>query len=225
MKIVCISDTHCQLDKVAVPEGDILLHAGDLTYRGDIYEMAGELLILGKLRRRFAHVAFVCGNHDWLGERDPALLRSLAADHGLTWLQDESVTLDSTTWERAITVYGSAWTLEFCGWAFNMPRHDGTPERAWGKIPNGVDVLLTHGPAYGNLDESDDGHLGCTALSRAIEMVKPKLHVFGHIHSGYGRKVGADGVTYVNASVCTEGYKPTNAPVVVEWPVKEAVDG
>lgn len=219
MRIVCVSDTHCQLDRVIVPEGDVLLHAGDLTYTGSIKQMAHELYVLGQLRKRFRAVAFICGNHDWLGEKDPTVLRCMAEDYGLTWLQDEVVEVEG------ISIYGSAWTLEFYNWAFNMDRHDGTPERIWGKIPDDTDVLLTHGPSYGNLDDHPAGRLGCAALSRAVDRVRPKLHVFGHIHHSYGRKVGADGVTYVNASACDESYSPVNPPIVVDWPMREGVDG
>lgn len=213
MRIVCISDTHMQLDKVVVPDGDVLLHAGDLTYRGTIREMASELYALGRIGKRFKRVVVICGNHDWLGEKDPAFMRGLAEDNGLTWLQDELAEVEG------LKVYGSAFTPEYCEWAFNLDRYDGSLEEAWARIPNGVDILLTHGPAYGNLDDSYDGHLGCRALKDAIERVKPKIHIFGHIHHAYGRKVGVDGITYVNASSCDEEYRPVNPPVVVDWPL------
>lgn len=228
MKIVAISDTHCQLDKITLPEGDILLHAGDLTYRGTLNEMATQFYDLGQHGKKFKKTIAVCGNHDWLGEREPNTVRMLAEENGVTWLQDSGVILDPDgSWyplmdpkAEGLKIYGSAWTPEFCEWAFNLDRNDGSLEEAWDRIPEGIDILLTHGPSWGNLDDSYEGPLGCRALKSAIERVKPKLHVFGHIHHAYGQKVGADGITYVNASTCNEQYDPINPPMVIEWPIK-----
>ena len=215
MRVCAISDTHCQLgaieEKLKKVEADLLIHAGDLTYRGNLSEMSDQLRILGRIGKYFKHGAvFTCGNHDWLGEREPELLRCLAYDNGLKWLQDDLVEIEG------VKIYGSAYTLEFCGWAFNMDRHDGTPEETWARIPEGVDILVTHGPSYGNMDHHENGNLGCRALGEAIARVKPQAHVFGHIHHAYGEKTGADGIRYVNASVCTEQYNPTNEPIVFE---------
>jgi Icc-related predicted phosphoesterase len=77
-------------------------------------------------------------------------------------------------------------------------------------------VLVTHGPPHGILDRTDDGeHVGCEELTAAVARVRPKLHVFGHIHEGYGQRV-LDGVRYVNASICDVRYRPEQGAVVVE---------
>jgi Icc-related predicted phosphoesterase len=214
MKIVAISDTHCQLHKITLPDGDLLLHTGDLTYRGTLNEMAQEIYDLGQLGKKFKKTIMLCGNHDWLGEKEPNTVKMLAEENGVTWLQDNMLEFEG------IKIYGSAWTPEFCNWAFNLDRNDGSLEEAWERIPEGIDILMTHGPSYGHQDHSYDGPLGCTKLMRAIDRVKPKLHVFGHIHHAYGSHVGADGIMYVNASTCNEQYDPINPPTVIEWPIK-----
>ena len=112
-------------------------------------------------------------------------------------------------------------------WAFNLRR--GAALRArWDLIPTETDVLITHGPPHGIADTvkrpvaqivstlAGQGlHVGCEDLVRAVRRVRPRLHVFGHIHEGYAR-VAQDGVTFVNASSCDVRYRVVNPPVVVD---------
>jgi Icc-related predicted phosphoesterase len=75
---------------------------------------------------------------------------------------------------------------------------------------------VTHEPPAGILDLTPDGeHVGCADLRQAVDRVKPRLHVFGHIHHGYGVKVVGP-TRFVNASVCDEAYAPSNRPVDVD---------
>lgn len=208
-KIVCISDTHCKLRNVNVPDGDILIHAGDLTFRGTVTEISQELRELERITRRFKAVCIINGNHDWLGEYSPSLMKQMCDDIGVTYL------LDSWTIVEGLVIYGSPWQPEFCDWAFNLPRG---PELAakWALIPDKVDILITHGPPAKMLDLCPDGsRVGCEDLFKRVVEVKPKLHVFGHIHHSYGMQQ-FNGTTFVNASICTEQYKPINIPIVVE---------
>lgn len=218
MKFVCISDTHCQLDGIEIPDGDILLHAGDLTYRGTLQEISKELFELSKHRARFKHIILSEGNHDWLGARDPSLMDRLCKDYGITLLRDSSVTIDG------IKIYGSPFQPFFCNWAFNLPRGKALKIK-WDSIPDDTQVLITHGPPMGILDgverwngkncSYDTEHVGCDDLHNRVQELKDlKLHVFGHIHGGYGSmKVG--NTTFINASICTEQYKPTNKPIII----------
>ena len=83
-------------------------------------------------------------------------------------------------------------------------------------VPSGLDVLVTHGPPLGILDRTYDGqHVGCEDLKRTVEDKRPKLHVFGHIHEGYGVERAA-ATTFVNASLCDLSYRAVHAPVVME---------
>jgi len=85
-------------------------------------------------------------------------------------------------------------------------------------IPNNTDILVTHGPPLGILDQSYPhkytDHLGCEELLEAVSRVKPKINIFGHIHGGAGYWYN-DGTHFVNASVLNEAYKPNNIPVTV----------
>jgi Icc-related predicted phosphoesterase len=84
-------------------------------------------------------------------------------------------------------------------------------------IPADTDVLITHGPPYGILDEvqRDPRPVGCRDLMRRIEAIRPRVHIFGHIHEGYGQ-IEQNGTVFINASVLDVRYQPVNAPVVVE---------
>lgn len=215
-----MSDTHCRLRKIEVPEGDLLLHAGDLTFKGDIQEISQELRELRRIAKNFKHgCVFVAGNHDWLGERNPSLMKQMAVDEGLIYLDHSSVQIEG------LNIFGSAYTPAFCNWAFNVPRGEALAEK-WAQIPDNTDILITHGPPMGILDpveryntqkcEFEIEHVGCADLYNRIQQLKQlRLHLFGHLHGGYGQlKVGD--FTYVNASVCTENYKPSNFPITIE---------
>jgi Icc-related predicted phosphoesterase len=198
VKIVAISDTHGMYDKIQVPEGDVLIHAGDITMHGYLHELNAFNAWVGTLSH--AHKLVIAGNHDWEFQRRPLFAQEAMTN--CTYLQDSAVVIDG------VTFYGAPWQPTFYNWAFNVDR--GAP------IREKSDVLITHGPAFGHLDMTPQGlPVGCEELAVAIERIKPKAHIFGHIHHAYGIKQVAETI-YVNASVCNEQYKPVNAPWVFE---------
>lgn len=211
MIVVLISDTHCQLEKVDVPEGDVLIHSGDLTYRGSVKETAEEIDKLALNFNKFKHIITIDGNHDWLGEKNQSVMAHLCNNRGVTYLNHSSVTIDG------VNFFGSPYQPEFCDWAFNLPRGEKLREK-WALIPDNTNVLITHGPPAGILDQCPDGfRAGCEDLYKRVMQLKDlKLHTFGHIHLGYGKLVLGD-ITFVNASTCTESYKPTNKPIVIDY--------
>ena len=205
-RIVCVSDTHCMHDQIDVPDGDILIHAGDSTIAGIHSEVSDFNCWLGKLPHK--HKIVIAGNHDWFFERNP--------DLGAAALSNAIYLRDSSTCVEGLLIYGAPWQPRFCDWAFNIER--GEPIRQkWDLIPERRDVLVTHGPPWGVLDRAHEGgeHLGCEELSAAVQRVKPRVHIFGHIHGGYGQQQH-DATLYVNASICDEAYRPVNAPIVID---------
>ncbi len=205
MRLVCISDTHGRHGELSLPEGDFLLHAGDFTSHGELAEIAMFNAWLGTLPHRRKVV--IAGNHDFALERLPEIARPMLT-HAI-YLEDEEVSLDG------LRIYGSPWQPLFFNWAFNLER--GEPlKRKWERIPAGIDVLLTHGPPQGILDLTSRGSpVGCADLLSAVARVKPRLHLFGHIHEAYGQQTRG-GVTYVNASSCDLRYRPVQEPIVIE---------
>ena len=201
MRIVCISDTHNEVMTEPIPDGDILIHAGDATIRGKIREVARFAQWFNSLPHKYK--VFVPGNHDFLYERDRNI-----ADTFVKSLQDELIQIEG------LKIYGSPWQPEFYNWAFNLPR--GEPLREiWSKIPDDVDLLITHGPPFGILDANLSGeHVGCEDLLERVKKIKPKIHIFGHIHEGYGQ-TEIDGTTFINASICDQDYVPGRKPIVI----------
>jgi len=205
IRIVCISDTHTLHGRLQIPEGDVLVHAGDLSSRGRKSEIQEFDRWLGTLPHR--HKVVICGNHDFLFEREPEVARGLITN--AIYLQDSGVTIEG------LQFWGSPWQPEFFDWAFNLERGEPLREK-WALIPTDTDVLITHGPPMGILDRVERGErVGCEELTEALKRVRPKLHVFGHIHEAYGH-LDRDGTRFVNASSCNLDYAPVHAPIVVD---------
>ncbi len=207
MRIKSLSDSHGQHRGVPIPPGDVVIHAGDVSKRGEKGELADFLDWFGGLPHRYK--IFVGGNHDFLLEDAPREFAKMVPDNCL-YLNDSGVEI------AGITVWGSPITPFFFDWAFN--RHRGADiRRHWDLIPARVDILVTHGPPYGILDRTARGQcVGCEELLPVVERLRPRLHVFGHIHEAYGQ-FERNGTRFVNASVLDLHYRRVNAPVVVDF--------
>ena len=202
MRIVCVSDTHGAHRDLVVPDGDLFVHAGDITRRGELDTVADFDRWLGELPHR--HKVVICGNHDFAFQEQPHAARGLITN--AVYLEDSGVTVGG------LTVYGSPWQPWFGGWAFNLERGPALAA-VWAKIPDRTDILVTHGPPAGILDRTSRGIVaGCKDLFDRVWEVRPRLHVFGHIHESAGRS-DIDGVTFVNAS----SFEGRGGPCVVEW--------
>ncbi|MDQ4120598.1 MAG: metallophosphatase domain-containing protein [Acidobacteriota bacterium] len=212
-RIVFLSDTHNCNEQIIVPEGDILIHAGDATNRGQVDEIVAFNQWFSDLPHK--HKIFVPGNHDWLFEKRPKYARSLLAAN-IIYLQDSTVEIEG------LRIYASPWQPRFFDWAFNLNRGSEMAEK-WKLIPYDIDVLITHGPPNGILDAVSRGdwveNTGCEELIKRVGEIaafgRLKIHAFGHIHCGYGT-AEKFGVRFINASSCDEDYLPTNPPIVVE---------
>lgn len=210
MRLVCISDTHNQHDALQLPGGDVLIHAGDFTGMGRVQEVEAFAKWFGA--QPHPHKIVVAGNHDWLFERDHTQARALLARHcpGAHYLQDSGVDIEG------VKFWGSPWTPLFLNWAFNLKRGRPLADK-WAQVPLDTQVLITHGPPLGILDVTRHGlNVGCEELAAALEnRLRPDVHVFGHIHEGYGTYT-RNGTRFVNASSCTAFYEAINAPLAVE---------
>jgi predicted phosphohydrolase len=192
---------------VPVPDGDTLVVAGDVTRRGEIFDLMKFLVWLNGLPHK--NKVLIAGNHDFCFQRSPDRVAEMLEPYDIYYLQDSAIILDG------VKFYGSPWQPEFFDWAFNLPRGDQL-KRVWAQIPDDVNILVTHGPPHGILDRSArDERTGCEDLrARIAELGDLDAHVFGHIHEGYGT-LDTGGVRYVNASVCDLGYSAVNRPVVL----------
>eukprot|EP00931_Biecheleriopsis_adriatica_P106226 TRINITY_DN80712_c0_g1_i1.p1 TRINITY_DN80712_c0_g1~~TRINITY_DN80712_c0_g1_i1.p1 ORF type:complete len:218 (+),score=33.47 TRINITY_DN80712_c0_g1_i1:31-684(+) len=191
LRVVVVSDTHNGHDKLDVPDGDILVHCGDLTNRGSAPELTAVNTWLGKLPHQ--HKIVVCGNMDKRLESQPS--REARA----RWLSSAVYLEDETLEVEGLRFYGSPFTPKFCG-AFQL---DGAAEAAekWASVPDDLDILITHGPPHGILDCVGRGqHAGCPELMKRVRSARPRFHLFGHIHEEGGRKVVENDTTFVNAA-------------------------
>jgi Icc-related predicted phosphoesterase len=197
---------HGQLPPVdLLPAADCYLLAGDYCRDHRVREWYTVVFHrwLEKLSAR-GKVIGVAGNHDFVFQDDPWVPESLP----WTYL------CDSWCDVGGFMVWGSPWQPRFFDWAFNLDE----PELAakWDLIPPGTDILITHGPPYSVGDATRRGEMvGSLSLYKRLAEVRPLLHVFGHIHEGYGRYEVKE-ATLVNASFCGENYDPVNQPIVVE---------
>ncbi|KAG7379045.1 hypothetical protein PHYPSEUDO_009140 [Phytophthora pseudosyringae] len=230
LRVVCISDTHAKHRNIKnIPHGDVLLHCGDFTNRGTHDEIRDFNDWIGGLPHR--HKVVIAGNHDvcmdqdlydlhWNKQirhktyNDPSISRSLLTN--CTYLENNCAVVEG------VKIYGSPGTPPIPGrvGAFNVPR-GAEDEQYWSKVPNDVDILVTHGPPHGILDSTFTGlRVGSEALLSEINSrIQPRFNVFGHIHEAYGAtRVGQ--TVFVNAATSTLLAKPRHAPVVLDIPTK-----
>lgn len=210
MRLVCISDTHKKHHEVSIPEGDVLIFAGDACGGGS--EKSFRRFIYWFDSHDISHKIIVAGNHDCCMERFPSRLDLISEmkDLGIIYLDHSSCEIEG------VRFFGSPYTPEFCNWAFNVPRGKRL-ETLWNEIPNDTEVLITHGPPMNILDVTPgEEHCGCQDLMNRVQNLEHlKFHIFGHIHDAYG-VFFSRGQTFINCSQCDEMYNITNHPTVVD---------
>lgn len=207
MRAVCISDTHGQHLDLRLPEGDVLVHAGDLTSRGTLEESADFLDWFSS--QNYTHKILIAGNHDFIFEQETREKIAHLIPENVNYLNDSSVQING------FTFWGSPVTPWFHNWAFNRNRGPEIKDH-WDRISMNTDVLITHGPPQGVLDRTVLGsEVGCEELREKLTQLKPRYHIFGHIHEGYGR-YRSEGTEYLNASVLNERYQLCNKPHILD---------
>lgn len=201
MEVVFISDTHGKQNWIAreydFPPADMIIHAGDVSMTGDIWDVEPFLQWFSELP--YEYKVFIAGNHDFLFDVNKYIAQSMIPEN-VIYLQDSGVEIEG------LKLWGSPVTPPFMSWAFNVD----TDKRIehWNMIPDDTDILITHGPPYGELDLSTykHEHVGCPYLASAVkERIRPKIHVFGHVHTDYGVEEGKY-TTFVNACVLNGRY-------------------
>ncbi|MEM7036058.1 MAG: metallophosphatase domain-containing protein [Bacteroidota bacterium] len=206
MRIVFLSDTHGKHKQIDVPAGDLLVHAGDISGRGLPWQVREFMEWFGA--QPHTHKVMIAGNHDFLAETEPETFRAMVPDN-VIYLENEGVEIEG------LKIWGSPITPWFHDWAFNVHRGPDIA-RVWEKMPDKIDLLITHGPPHGILDKVVTGEpVGCKELLKRVSEVKPTIHVFGHIHEARGEALIGP-VHYINASNLNMEYEVAHAPVVVE---------
>jgi Icc-related predicted phosphoesterase len=212
LRILALSDTHeLHRELNRLPEADLLIHAGDWTFfskRMSVLSDFDEWLKEQPIRRQ---IILVPGNHEFYLEAD-ASQRARTASASI--LMAEPLSIDGLNlWGSPVTpLYGGAFGLSS---AESRAAH-------YAAIPLDTHILITHGPPYGILDgkPGTSEHLGCPQLLEAVLRVKPLVHIFGHVHTGYGIQVNAD-TTFINAALLGPDGDMLNKPVLFDLPRRE----
>ncbi len=217
-KIVAVSDLHGHFPE-DVPDCDLLLIAGDIMLGADIITQLTWLegLVRPWLDKISAkEVVFVAGNHDTIYEKAS---QGHMPPPNMPWhyLQYSGIEL------FGLKIWGSPWQKRFNDWSFNTDEEH--MSRQFGFMPDDTDILVTHSPPYKIRDyvptkTKRRKSLGSKALREAVFKVRPKLHVFGHIHYAQGKyiKTWEDGTTttFANVSYVGENYKPMGRFLEIE---------
>lgn len=227
MIIDCISDLHGHYP--ILEGGDLLIVAGDLTKRDTQEELDkfDEWLYIQPYKKKI----FIAGNHDNILVTETPRIYRMGNKNGM--IERFEYLCDSGTEFEGLKIWGSPWSLTFTGINPKCTAFTGTEKELaekWALIPEETDILVTHGPPWGILDEVHRGlftlsdppvkkyeYAGSKSLALQVGHMKtpPKLWVWGHIHEAYGEDlvVRKKPCKMVNASHVNERYQPVNKPI------------
>ncbi|MDT0689273.1 metallophosphatase domain-containing protein [Salegentibacter sp. F188] len=202
MKITCISDTHGKHSELNLPDADVLVHAGDFTEAGTKKETMDFLNWFSNQNHK--HKILIAGNHDYFMENNEDQSNFIPSN--IYYLNDSGLKIANFNFWGSPVIPGNT------NWAFERSR--GREIKAhWNKIPKHTDVLITHTPPYKIMDTLDNGmSIGCEELRKHLNVLQPKLHIFGHIHNSYG-SVRTKNTLYINSSCLDGKYRNINSPI------------
>lgn len=186
-----------------IPDGDIFIFGGDISETGRPEELSDFNNFLGELPHKYKIITD--GNHDL----SPEIISKLITN--ATYLQHELLEIEN------IRIWGTSWQYWLSD-QIQRKKNQDNPQELWGEIPTGIDILITHFPPYGIGDLTRSGsHLGSKDLLTAIRRVKPKYHIFGHVHENYGifkEKIGNFEITFINTSAIIGFGNELNPPII-----------
>jgi Icc-related predicted phosphoesterase len=225
MKIVAISDTHGKAFVDKIPECDILLHCGDISpvYDHSIHfqkQWFQDTFIPSLKNIPAKHIVFIGGNHDFYlfetyknkTEKD---IHNILPQN-VHYLRDSSVTINK------IKIHGTPWIPNLNNWAFYA--NDSQANEHFKLISKSVDILISHGPAFGFCDTileyKETERLGSDPLLKNILRARPKVVLCGHIHSGnHNREIistgNKDSICFFNVSLLNEQYDFEYEPKII----------
>lgn len=226
---VCfISDTHQMHRSLAIPKCDLLIHCGDACGYGTYAELSRFADWFNQQTQAATRI-YVPGNHDRCVEADPAMCRDLFWGDSVMLLDDVHQA------SCGLRVFGTPWTPEFCGWAFQGDDTEGGKpsfrdlRRTYSAAPE-CDIYVCHGPYYGMHDKAHGDKLGSRTLLSVLEktIVKPKIFACGHIHEGrgvtYDSYLGLVAVNAASQQIHENGYDLVlAAPIVVRITEEDGV--
>ena len=213
MDITTISDLHGYYPEL--PALDLLIVAGDFTARDEVGQITEFMSWVSM--QNYDKKILVAGNHDNSIMKEWEWIKEYP---GVEYL------CDSGTEFEGFKIWGSPWTTRFPGMnpkcmAFTVDTDEELAEK-WALIPDDIDILITHSPPYGLFDQVEHITKGKKKLSsvgsrslrnHVLNRIKPRLHVFGHIHEFGGRMIDTSTTIFINGSYVDELYSPVNKPI------------
>lgn len=198
--------------------GDLLIVTGDLTSRDEYDQYAQFCEWLES--QSYKNKVVIAGNHDKKIEDN---LNFHLPNLGIHYLEDDLLEIN------CLRIWGSPWSLLFDGINPQCNAFTGSEDdlrKKYAHIPDDIDILITHTPPFGTLDGIPmmwDGtmhHVGSRSLRDTVDRIKPKFHIFSHIHEQGGKEIllkyTMDKKPYthcINCSIMNERYQPVNKPI------------
>lgn len=209
MRIVATADLHGSLPDI--PECDLLLIAGDICPMDNHEKSYQALWLVAEfrpwlLRQPARHIVFIGGNHDFVCQMEGFEVE--AAKFGATYLQDSLLEIEG------LRIWGTPWVRTHPRWAFHLSDAEG--RERFRQIPESADIILSHGPVAGILDDVRGESTGSSSLASQLQRVSPLLFISGHIHECGGRAEQIGETTFVNASRMDKDYNPAHPLIEIE---------
>lgn len=218
MRIGIISDTHAKYNSLKIPAVDLLIVAGDFTHHSRDPE---DLEIFAKWidnQSQISEAVICCGNSEMMSRKMSKMeIRSkLEVSDKIHYLQDESKIITKSN----LKFYASPWTS-----SRNMgfsASHEKLAEK-FGLIPDDTDILITHMPPFGILDQGiKKKNIGDFSLRNKIDRLQNlKMHVFGHVHEyggqGYFHKTETSKICCINGAMLKLHRKSLREPIIIDF--------
>jgi len=230
VRTVALSDTHTLYDLADAPDGDLLVIAGDILMRGNMKELNAVMLQLDMESHRWEHILIVPGNHDFALQQfvNSNLTWDKFADFNdiLYYPQNMTISHEGIVEILGLKIFTWSWVPNLPRWAFHIPDEEIINRSKMFDFPEYVDLMVSHGPPHGVLDFiPGHGHVGSKTMEGCFDF-KYNLHIFGHIHEGYGKTIRdkdsivhtneAEFRRYYNVSITNEQYEVKNKPIIFE---------
>lgn len=201
MKIIHISDTHgLHRELKYLPYGDLIIHSGDISMTGKVEEVMDFIDWFKKLDYKYK--IFIAGNHDYcLDGKNSNIIQDFLPENCF-YLDKSGITIKNIKF----------WGIP----SFISDDLEGNFPNIIKLIPNNTDILITHHPPFEILDNSNNISYGYIDLLNAVSKIRPKYHLFGHIHNSYGIKE-INEIVFINASLVNEEYQLKNNPFILEF--------
>lgn len=203
MKLAIISDTHrCHAEYESTlisADADLLIHAGD----SDCFDERTTFSFLSwcrKVSSSFRYGSLITfGNHDAFVQENLSEIRRFLEGSNVRIVINESIEIaNHRFWASPYSLpHGQNWS------AFTASESD--LEKLWMQIPLNTDILVTHCPAFGVLDNSYGSHSLAARVSRLQNL---KVHIFGHIHESHGVSMNGNLTSINAASIGTIDHGP-----------------